>query len=165
MVKREKPVLKGNRLAILTVVLAFAVALLSALLMVKGTFAALPTGKGVLNAPTRPDVVLYDQYDNPGTNSTNSQDFEPANDPFDDLAADDFVVPGGQTWTITEVDVAGVYFNGNGPATHANVYFYTDANGLPGTLVASRLNISVLPQPNTGDFTLALSTGVVLDRG
>jgi hypothetical protein len=82
---------------------------------------------------------LYDQLDNAGTVSTGSQDFEAANDAFDNQTADDFVVPGGQSWQVTEVDATGVYFNGPGPAASFNVYFYTSVVSgtytIPGTPV------------------------------
>src|SRR5262249_32707735 len=39
---------------------------------------------GILPAPKLPNIILYDQYDNAGTNATSSQDFETAFDPFDD---------------------------------------------------------------------------------
>src|SRR5437868_1270781 len=70
------------------------------------------TGTGTttkLAPPVAPNVTLYDQYNNAGTNSTVSQDFEAANDAFDNQLADDFVVPSGQTWNVNEVDVQGVY--------------------------------------------------------
>ena len=38
---------------------------------------------GALPTPNAPNVVLYDQLNNPGTVSTTSQDFEAANDAFD----------------------------------------------------------------------------------
>src|SRR5436190_991873 len=63
-------------------------------------------------APKAPYVTLYDQLNNPGTVSTGSQNFEPANVAFDDQTADDFAVPSGQNWQVTEVDAQGVYFNG-----------------------------------------------------
>ena len=43
--------------------------------------------------------VLYDQYNNPGAVSSNSQDYESALNAFDDELADDFVVPAGPGWT------------------------------------------------------------------
>ena len=43
---------------------------------------------------------------------------------YDDQGADDFVIPKHRVWTITEVDVSGVYFNGSRPATSENVIFY-----------------------------------------
>ncbi len=76
-------------------------------------------------APAAPNVVLYDQLNNAGTFSTNSQQFEAANAAFNNQAADDFAVPAGQNWQVTQVDAQGVYFNGPGPAASFNVYFYT----------------------------------------
>ena len=66
--------------------------------------------------PGPPSVILYSQYDNPGANSYSSQNFEPANDAYDDFLADDFVVPAGQKWDLNQVDVQGVYYSGPGPA-------------------------------------------------
>ena len=72
-------------------------------------------GVQIPSAPTYPQVVLYDQYNNAGPNATSSQDFEAAFDPFDDELADDFVVPGGPNWNVESIDADGVYFNGPGP--------------------------------------------------
>ena len=36
---------------------------------------------------------------------------------FSSDLADDFIVPGGQTWNVQSIDADGVYFNGTGPAT------------------------------------------------
>ena len=77
--------------------------------------------------PKFPAVTLYDQLNNAGTVSTGSQDFEAVFDAFDDFTADDFVVPAGQTWNITEVDVQGVYFNGPGPAASFHVFIYQNS--------------------------------------
>ena len=62
--------------------------------------------------------VLYDQYNNVSTIGTSSQNFETAQNTMDSEAADDFAVPAGG-WTVGRVDVAGIYFNGPGPATSA----------------------------------------------
>jgi hypothetical protein len=107
---------------------------------------------------------LYNQYNNAGSNATSSQDFEPANDPFDDELADDFVVPGGgNLWSITGVDVDGVYFNGTGPADSVHVRFYTNAGTLPGTLLREYLS---LPYTGTGgDFVIALPQPMTLGPG
>jgi len=113
--------------------------------------------------PQFPQVILYDQYNNPGSNATSSQDFEAALDPFDDFTADDFVVPGGQTWSVESVDADGVYFNGAGPAQNFNVFFYSDSGGLPGTLVASRIAMSYVQVAST--FTVTLSPAVSLGAG
>ena len=90
-------------------------------------------------APRAPGTVLFDQYNNAGTLSTVSQDFEPANAAFSAFLADDFIVPAATTWTVTGVDAQGVYFNGPGPAVNFNVFFYANSGTLPGTVVATRL--------------------------
>ena len=95
------------------------------------------TGARIVRVPPMPKfptVVLYDQLDNPGTFLTSSQEF-PDDPKFTSFAADDFVVPGGQTWTVTEVDAQGGYLNGNGPADNFNVFFYQNSGGLPGTQI------------------------------
>src|SRR6266480_3888033 len=129
------------------------------------------TNSGVIGAhavripphPKAPQVVLYDQYDNAGANATNSQNFEPANDAFDDFTADDFVVPAGQTWNVTEVDAQGVYFNGAGPAASFHVFIYQNSGGLPGTNVYTAMG-----QPyvnNSGVFQITLTVPAVLTSG
>ena len=86
-----------------------------------------------LPTPKAPAVVLYDQYDN-NTGTAFESNFHADDASFVDYMADDFVVPGGETWTITEVDAMGVQF-GPGGATF-NVQFYTNgANNLPDVLV------------------------------
>jgi hypothetical protein len=116
------------------------------------------------SAPKYPQVILYDQYNNPGPNASSSQDFEAAFDPFDDELADDFIVPGGQSWSVESVDADGVYFNGLGPALSFNVRFYTNAGGnLPGTLVESRIGQSYVQGGST--FSITLSPAVNLAAG
>src|SRR5262245_65561448 len=86
----------------------FAVMMLALLLPLKIGFAA----------------VIYDQYDNIGTSSFPSQDFEASIDNFDAQGADDFVVPAGETWNITEVDVHGDYSRGSAGSESLSVYVY-----------------------------------------
>ena len=109
-----------------------------------------------------PLVVLYDQINNPATNSTVSQQFEAANATFSSQVADDFVVPAGQTWTIQMVEAQGVYFNGPGPALSFNVFFYPDAATLPGTFVYLATMAYV---NNAGVFQITLTTPAVLAPG
>ena len=77
--------------------------------------------------PKAPQVVLYDQYNNNGPNATLSATFTDFPTSSADLA-DDFVVPGGQTWNVQSIDADGVYFNGPGPATNWNVFIYSDSS-------------------------------------
>ena len=111
-------------------------------------------------APAAPNVVLYDQYDNSSTTATVSQDFETANDAFDSQTADDFTVPSGQNWSVTEVDAAGIYFNGSGPAVSMNVYFYQDSATLPATPVYTATGLAYTN--NSGEFVIPLTTAANL---
>jgi hypothetical protein len=115
------------------------------------------------NSPASPNVILYNQYDNSGTNSYSSQNFEPAQDAYDDFLADDFVVPAGQKWNLNQIDVQGVYYNGAGPADSMNVFIYTEAITTPGTLLDSRI---ALPYTNVADnFSIPISPTFVLNPG
>src|SRR5262245_25720887 len=112
-------------------------------------------------APRVPDVVLYDQLNSPGSQSTNSQSA------FNDQAADDFVVPAGQTWAIGEVDVQGVYFNCStqcGPADSFNVSFFHDFSGLPGSIAGVAVGVSFIN--NGGVFQLVFAQSpIILNAG
>jgi hypothetical protein len=122
------------------------------------------TAGGPTPTPT-PGSVLYDQYDNFATEepvNIPSQDFEEALDFFDSQAADDFIVPAGQTWQVTEVDVVGEY-DASGPAESFHVFFYENGAGdLPGSLVASRLES---PYTGSSDFLITLTQPVTLPEG
>jgi len=127
------------------------------------------TGTGVPTPPaTPPDaVVLYDQYNNPGTNSITSQNFEAANDAFDSFLGDDFVVTG--SWNIDLVEVAGVYYNGPGPAASVNVWFYANgtAGGVPNVPVGAPIctNLNQIALDTAGSFLIPLTTPCCLSTG
>jgi hypothetical protein len=112
--------------------------------------------------PKFPEVIIYDQLDNPGTISWVSQEFTDLPE-FTAFLADDFFVPGGQSWQVTEVHAQGVYFNGSGPANNFNVFFYEDDGGLPGTLVSSRI---AQPYVESGGlFEITLTAPITLASG
>ena len=92
----------------------------------------------------------------------NSQEF-PDFPASTDFTADDFVVPAGQTWTITEVDAPGFYLNGPGPADNFNVFFYQNSGSLPGTQVYSATAQSYVN--NSGVFQVTLTVPAVLTAG
>jgi hypothetical protein len=117
----------------------------------------------LLNQPAFPNVTLYDQYNNAASTSTVSQDFETANDGFDSQAADDFVVPSGQTWQVNEIDVGAVYFNGTGPAVSMNVFFYLNSGTLPATPVYTATGLAYTS--TTGNFVIPLPTAANLSGG
>jgi hypothetical protein len=85
--------------------------------------------------------VLVSQM-NQGSNfgyGIDSQNFSATDSVYDDAGADDFVIPNMQFWNVTEVDAGGVYYNGAGPATSFNVFFYRNSNkgNVPGRQVAA----------------------------
>lgn len=120
-------------------------------------------GKPAMLAPV--EVVLYDQMSTPGTNSLNSQNFETANDGFDNQGADDFIVPAGETWNIESIDILGIYYNGVGPAASVNVWFYNDQAGLPGSTEAEILSIVPSAGVATGSFTITFTSPVAITEG
>ena len=112
-------------------------------------------------AQAQGSTVLYDQLNNQKTGSTDSVDFWdlPA---WTSYTADDFLVPAGRTWTITEVHAQGSYPT-TGPAENFNVAFYRDSGGLPGTAVYSAAGQSYVN--NSGVFQISLNAPAVLSSG
>jgi hypothetical protein len=113
--------------------------------------------------PANIQTILYDQTAGVTTYGINTQNFEASFDTYDDEAADNFTVPVGG-WTINQVVVGGLYFNGAGPANSFNVRIYSDAAGIPGANV-----YTALAQPYSYDgvqyFTLSISPAAVLSAG
>src|SRR5579885_729802 len=123
------------------------------------------SGAGALSlAPANASqvVVLYDQYDSPANSTTLSATLADAFTFSGDLA-DDFVVPDGETWSITSIDADGAYSNGSEPATDWNVFIYADNGGLPGQQVYSALNVPATQLGTT--FTINLQPSAVLASG
>ena len=108
--------------------------------------------------------VLWYQMDSPGTSSITSQNFETVNDIYDSFAADDFGLM-DDTWLVTQIDILGAYYNGSGPASSVNVWFYSDSSGLPGQVIYSALNIIPVNGLTTGSFSIILPNPVVLFEG
>ncbi len=75
--------------------------------------------------------MLFNNIDETSPQSINSQNFNPSNDAFDAMAADDFVVPVSETWTITRSVVRGTQ-DRTTPATAADVKFFADKAELQG---------------------------------
>ena len=85
----------------------------------KSSFAVGHTTSGPAEARPTPvvaatAVVVWDQYNNAGTDVTLSATFTDAPAMNSDLV-DDFVVQ-GYAWIVRWIDVDGAYFNGQGPA-------------------------------------------------
>ena len=115
-----------------------------------------------LKGADRSAGVLYDQSNNDSGIGIVSQNFESSFDIYDAMAADDFTVPKGSKWKVSEVDAFGVYFNGSGPARDENVTFYKDDNGSVGAEVAS---YTVAGTDNFGSFTIPIKKALKLKKG
>jgi len=97
--------------------------------------------------------TLYDQTDNDTGVGIVSDNFDSGSfDSFDNQGADDFTVPSGHKWVVSEVDAPGAYFNGSGPQDGVNVFFYKNKSGVPGKIAAEVDNVS--PTDSAGSFSL-----------
>ena len=106
--------------------------------------------------------VLYNQNKDSSFEYVNSQNYTSGVTADNDQGADDFVVPSGQSWRVTEVDVSGCCA-GNTAITE-NVIFYKDDNGSPGRPVGhgTFLDLAGAGNPN---FAISLGRGVALWPG
>ena len=109
--------------------------------------------------------VLYDQTSNDSGTAFVSQNFEASLSNYDTAAADDFVVPKGQTWNVKEVDVIGAYFNGYGPNASEDVTFYADDKGKPGKPVKKGSFSNLSGSDDGGSLAISLAKGVKLKPG
>lgn len=108
-------------------------------------------------AVAAPRVVLYDQYDNDSLSALASTT-RPDDPTQSTEAADNFVVPSGTTWHVSEIDVRGGV---NQPASF-NVRFYASGAGLPGNQVAEELGRPVV---GDRDYEIAVDPAVTLGPG
>ena len=112
-----------------------------------------------------PDATLYDQNDDANGVGIVSQNFEATFDAYDAQGADDFAVPSGQCWKITEVDVSGVYFNGSGPAPSVHVTIYKQKGGAPNEAAIVADYPSVVPADSAGSYAITLPTAAKAKGG
>src|SRR4051794_13931000 len=89
-------------------------------------------------------AVLYDQTDAGGGTATVSDDYSD-NNSLDDQLADDFTVPAGESWQISQVDVGGFTFST--PPPSVNVFLYSNAGTLPGGQIFGQLGIAATGAP------------------
>ncbi len=107
--------------------------------------------------------VLWDQTGSLGGARVSA---DVSDDSLDSQGADDFVVPAGQTWSIT-----GVFAPGSNGSTHpppflvpgVNVFLYEDGGAEPGALITSYLNVPPTTAPD--DLTIPLSPALILQPG
>jgi len=101
-----------------------------------------PTLLTVVTGTSTPVSTLYTQGTGTPPNGSPSQVFEPANAAFSSQGADDFTVPAGATWTVTQVTTSGIN-TASGVPTSVNVFFYANSgSNLPGAAIASYTNLA-----------------------
>jgi hypothetical protein len=105
------------------------------------------------NAP-KSAKILYNQNSNAADWGVNSQNSSAG--AIGDAGADDFVVPTKTSWTVTEVDVTGIFYNGSGGGSTQNVIFYQDDHGLPGKAVKKGKFLKVTGTYDEGNVAIQL---------
>jgi hypothetical protein len=146
------------------------VAVVSALCVANAAEAAMSNASGVAGvAPPgirAPSAVLYSQLDNPSGNGAPDQNFEAALDAFDSIAADDFVVPDANGWTIEQISTVGT--TGVAGLATVNVSIHANSVGggnpdLPGAAVCSYSGLT--PVDTDGSFVITLPTACIVGPG
>lgn len=110
--------------------------------------------------------VLYDQSGGKKNSGfgLQSDNMEAPYDAYDTQAADDFTVPAGATWLVSQVEVFGVLLGGL-PAPSQNVTIYTDQNGLPGSIVADFRELVGVSTDGSGSYKITLPAKLKLRAG
>ena len=113
-------------------------------------------------------TVLYDQTAI-ASNGLVTQNFASASAQYDAAAADDFVVTDASGWTVNQVNVTGLYFNGSGPADSFDVNIYPDNGGVPAAApICSDSGLTYTGgsiNPTYGPYTIPLSSSCTLPQG
>lgn len=82
---------------------------------------------------------------------------------YDTQAADDFTVPAGATWLLTQVEVFG-YTQFVPPVSH-NITVYKSQNGLPGKVVADFPALVGVDTDGGGSYKISLPSKLKLGAG
>jgi hypothetical protein len=109
--------------------------------------------------------LLYDQSDGDNVNAIRAENFESDLDSYDTEAADDFKVPAGETWKISEVYVAGNYFEGSRSADSFAVTFYENRMGKVGKPVKACMNAGYRYETQFDFGTEYITCKVALTKG
>ncbi len=117
--------------------------------------------QSMLDMQNLSNASLYRQYKSVTDNIT-SQKFESANAAYDSTAADDFTVPSGEKWKITDVTVNGTSTTGSYPTSYNVVFYSNTASNLPGTAISTQ---NVVLTAGASSPTLPLATPVILAPG
>lgn len=101
-------------------------------------------GRPPQQTANRNGQVIYDQFYPLADGSIVSNAYtDPGNLSYSCIAADDFVVPAGDSWGIRYIDIAGQYWEWTGtPIDALNIYLYADNGGIPGDILHSFENFT-----------------------
>ena len=110
--------------------------------------------------------MLYDQTGQPSGQGGIISQFFSDYPLYTCQAADDFEVTGIGSWLVESVYVNGFYSQSppGGPATKANVFIYSDNNGVPGGAFVSFLQIEITGAPG-GQLSATFPQPVELPQG
>ncbi len=86
-------------------------------------------------------------------------------DTYNAAVADDFVVTDASGWTVNQVNAAGIYFNGSGPADSFDVNIYPDNGGFPAAAPTCSYSGLGYTEAPAGVFSIPLSSGCSLAQG
>ncbi|MBK7121850.1 MAG: T9SS type A sorting domain-containing protein [Chitinophagaceae bacterium] len=124
-----------------------------------------PTLLTVVTGTSTPVSTLYTQGTGTPPNGSPSQVFEPANAAFSSQGADDFTVPAGATWTVTQVTTSGIN-TASGVPTSVNVFFYANSgSNLPGAAIASFTNLASFVRTGANYVVTLPGAGINLPGG
>jgi hypothetical protein len=126
--------------------------------------AALLSGySAALSSPVQaaPHTILYSQFDNFSGTAAKSANAPYHWDAYDSWAADDFVVPRGETWHITKIEFEVSLWVPKSTVGAVNVYIFTTLNGAPGVPLSVELNVG--PSSGSQDPHVVLPLDRALD--
>lgn len=121
--------------------------------------------RNIQPANTLDFTLLYGQTEHPVAFGITSQQF-PDFPAYSDQAADDFVVPDGETWSVENMQINGFYSDGGGPVIMANVFFYLNnpETNSPADLIVMEPQLIVESDP-TGNLFINFGTSPILLEG
>jgi hypothetical protein len=123
----------------------------------------LKTGNQAVYSPLMPSALLYGQLSSPSNEAgIASQDFPDYPD-YSCQAADDFIVPAGELWSIDEIFCTGGYTAGGGMAqlSHLYIYYNDPVLNIPAAPVVTYPD-HIVTSTAGGNLTFILTTDPII---
>lgn len=118
-----------------------------------------------ISSATIAQVELFNPINSPTGTGLAAQNFDAVNSIYDCMAADDFVVPAGETWYIDSLYLGGQYSAGAATTSGAIIHIYTDNSGEIGALVFSDTFTTNIDFDGAGDLMARWNEPVMLTSG